>query len=235
MLNGNKNTCQFANEIVSYIYDEITVSERARFETHLAFCHECTNELAGVSNARLSLFEWHRDEFADLPTPEIVIPYPVRYKVQEESVGFSTGIRGFMSFVSFPASVAAGLIVCVGLGYLFLNYSGSERQSVVSNTNVPTVETTIKPPVVPNVEIQEPEVAVDTGSPDRPAARRIQPAKAVEPRRPKAANKSTVRSPVNKTSEFNVPDAPVLSENHEESADGSPRLSDLFADMDSDS
>lgn len=221
------------NDIVSYIYDEINASERAKFETHLAVCHECTNEFAGISDARLSLFEWRRDEFADLPTPEIVIPYPAKRKAEEENVGLLSGIRGWISFVSFPVAVAAGLVVCAGLGFLLINYSGLGEQSIASNANVPTVETTIRPAVIPGVEIRKPEIAVDIVLPDKRATRQIQPVKAVEPRRPKAGKHLTARSRVNKNPDLNVSNAPVLSENYEESDDTSLRLSDLFSEVDS--
>ena len=50
--NGKKQECGFADDIVGYIYDEIGQAERRKFESHLVGCMACTDEFAGISNAR---------------------------------------------------------------------------------------------------------------------------------------------------------------------------------------
>jgi len=73
--NGNKQSCTHFAEIVSYIYDELTVDQRVGFESHLSDCEICRDEFAGISNARFAVYEWQREEFAPLASPTILIPY----------------------------------------------------------------------------------------------------------------------------------------------------------------
>ncbi len=147
--NGNKHKCGFSDEIVSYIYDETGESERKIFETHLVDCTGCTDEFAAISNARFSVFEWHKEEFAHLPTPEIVIPYAPKQRIVEEisSGGFLAGLRGLLSLANFPMAVAAALVVCVGVGFLAMNYSGGQ-QNIANNVNDRSI-----PPVEPRASI----------------------------------------------------------------------------------
>lgn len=55
--NENKYLCGFADEIVAYMYDEIAQPARTKFEDHLLDCPSCTDEFAGISTARLAMFE----------------------------------------------------------------------------------------------------------------------------------------------------------------------------------
>ncbi|MFN0279696.1 MAG: anti-sigma factor family protein [Pyrinomonadaceae bacterium] len=231
--NGNKTNCEFTSDIVAYIYDEISASERAKFETHLAGCHECTNEFAGISNARLSLFEWRSNDFADLPTPQIVIPYKAKSSTNEEvSAGLFAGVRGWLSFANFPVAVAAVLLLCLGLGFLMLNYVGRGDDQIASNSGMPKIEPTDKPVIKPTVEPKKPETTVITETPNVQTSREVRPVKAAENRKPKTNNEIAVRNQANRNLNAKVPEAPTLSENYEESDDASLRLSDLFSEVD---
>ena len=152
MLNrGKEKNCGFSDEIVAYIYDEISDPERRKFETHLADCMSCTDEFADISNARFAMFEWRREEFAHLPTPEIVIPYAKAKNV--EAVGFFGGLRALLSFPSLSSAtlVAGVLAVCVGLGCVVINYMGGVQQ--VADSDKPSVnEHKVSPAVAQNPE-----------------------------------------------------------------------------------
>ena len=116
LTNGNNANCGFADEIVSYIYDESGEVERRKFETHLAGCSTCTDEFAAISNARFSVFEWQKEEFAQLPTPKIVIPYARdAVRDQADSPGFFASLGAFLTFPRFAAAAGA-IVLGVGLG-----------------------------------------------------------------------------------------------------------------------
>ena len=70
MGNEHENKCGFTSDAVSYLYGEMPAHERSVFEDHLAGCDACTDEFAAISYSRVSVMEWQRGEFADLPTPE---------------------------------------------------------------------------------------------------------------------------------------------------------------------
>lgn len=227
--NCNKNGCEFTNEIVSYMYDEIGESERTKFEQHLMDCTVCTDEFAGISNAHFSMFEWRKEEFADLPTPNIVIPYHEK----AEAIGFFAGLRDLLTLSGFPAAatVAAGLIVSIGLGFATMNYLGS-GQDMASNTSV---NVAVPPVVSPENKAQtqqtdvpvqkDVETVTDTSTNDR----QFRPLRASMPAQ--RAKTSTVsqrpNNPVVRNPSATTAKAPALT-NYDDNDDKSLRLSDLF-------
>ena len=243
--NGNKQECVFADEIVSYIYDEIGAAERWKFETHLPGCGVCTDEFADVSNARFSVFEWHKEEFAHLATPEIIILYAAKQRVADENttVGFLAGLRGLLSVSRWPISVAAAVLVCLGAGFLVMNYVSRGDQQIAVNAKVN--EQSVPPVVTPEsaVRVQSPEI-LTANVPDTPetgaskntaASREARRVNASENRRPKPERQltaTTQRNVDNSLGQIASPQkrkAPVLT-NYDDSDDKSLRLADLFDD-----
>lgn len=153
--NGKINNCEFESEIVSYIYDELAASARAKFESHLAGCSACTDEFAGISNARFSVFEWQREEFAPLVTPEIVIPYerPVKAVVSTENEGWFAGLRSSLFGLPGLAGAAAAVLVTVGAVYLAVNYNSVDEQRAAGVNSPVVVEQT--PVSLPKNDVNE--------------------------------------------------------------------------------
>lgn len=125
---NNIDNCLFGNELVSYLYGEMSAAARPDFEDHLRECNSCIAEFAGVSEARLGVFEWHRDEFLALETPRIVIPYA------QPSAPVYSWIDALRDLVLSPAKLATAgaLLAVLGFGFAFF-YSGSEERSVAVN------------------------------------------------------------------------------------------------------
>ncbi|MEO6049778.1 MAG: hypothetical protein ABIP78_00395 [Pyrinomonadaceae bacterium] len=235
--NGNKINCGFSDEIVSYIYDEIGVAERSIFETHLADCPVCTDEFAAISNARFSVFEWQREEFSPLLTPEIIIPYAAKQRVvaEDAQVGILAGLRGLFGVALWPAAAAASLLLCLGLGFIAMNYFGSERQ-IAANVNVPaTVVPTQNVDIAPsNIENEVPSTLItkdNPGSAKEINNSEIRAVKTVGSRRPSRQTTAFVQRSVDIVPQRNMQNskAPVLS-SYEDNDDKSLRLSDLFED-----
>ena len=70
--------------LVGYLYDELARPQRLTFETHLAACQECRDELSGLRTTRTRLAEWAP------PEPELAFqivrgavapPAPSRFRV----------------------------------------------------------------------------------------------------------------------------------------------------------
>lgn len=228
--NCNKNGCKFTDEIVSYMYDEIGEPERSKFEQHLMDCTVCTDEFAGISNARFSMYEWRKEEFAHLPTPNIVIPYHEKV----EAIGFFAGLRDLLTLSGWPAAatVAAGLIVSIGLGFAAVNYLGGGLE-MASNTST---NIAVPPVVSPDNKVQAPdpvsnenENVVVGNNVDRQARPLRASSSAHRPRIERALttvsqrpNSKVVRNPSATTAK-----APALT-NYDDNDDKSLRLSDLF-------
>jgi hypothetical protein len=119
MFKSNENVsphCSKPEEIVAYIYDELKPAGRQSFELHLADCDHCTSELADLSIARLDVYEWHRDEFLALETPEIVVPY-----AQEVRVSWVESVRAFFaaqSRLAFAGGAFGLLAIALAGAYL---------------------------------------------------------------------------------------------------------------------
>ena len=237
--NGNdKQKCPFGDEIVSYMYDEIHGAKRGKFESHLAGCTTCTDEFAGISNARFSVFEWRKEEFAHLPTPEIVIPYEPKTRYAK-TVGFFDGLRDLLTLSgwSSAAMVAAALVICIGLGFVAMNYIGLNGQ--VAGNNKPVVNEQVAPPVV------TPRQNEGSVLPSQPAARDLHVGDVMVPVSTKSASSRDVRPErvsvqVRRVRERNLtasrlPEpsiqqkrkAPALT-TYDEDDDKSLRLADLF-------
>ena len=247
MLNNGhkKQTCGFADEIVAYIYDEIDRAERTKFESHLAGCAVCTDEFAGLSNARFSVFEWRREEFAHLATPEINIPYPAKQSGATTDVraGFLDGLRELLTLAGWSSVVAGALVVCIGLGFVAMNYLGGSQQ-IANDLNkqiVPPVETqntqiaTVSPEIASKKEINP--TATTTNTTDKTTtSREIRPVRAsVDNRRP-GFGKNLTASNQTPHNMGNIPvtqkkrKAPALTE-YADDGDKSLRLADLFDEV----
>ena len=238
--NGNNANCGFSDEIVSYIYDEIGAVERKTFEGHLTVCSVCTDEFAAISNARFTVFEWRREEFEPLATPEFSIPYAGKqYEADEStSAGFLAGLRGLLSVSGWPIAVAAGLVACLGLGLVAMKYLDSGQLQIASNVSVPPVnspDNTKRDDSAVTLSF-EPEPAVDTASTSNKNnfEQKPRPVKPMEihTARPdrqshSVRQRSTDRFAVEQNAKPQLRKAPSLS-NFDENDDKSLRLSDLF-------
>ena len=225
------------DDIVSYIYDEIGAAERTKFETHLrGLLRSAPTNLPpsqmpvfrSLNGRRKSLHIYQRRRSSSPMTRKELLSKNL------PRLDLLSGLRGWLSLVKFPAAVAAGLIVCAGLGFLLLTYLGRDEQQIASNRNnsLPA-EIRALPDVTPKVETLKPETAATKDTPPSLQPNRdVQKVKAVKPRRAISKKQLTARNPVNRNATQNISNAPVLSENYEEADDNSLRLSDLFADVD---
>jgi hypothetical protein len=238
--NGNENesSCGLLDEMISYLYNESSEPERRRFETHLLTCTECTDEFASVANARFSVFEWRREEFADLPTPAIVIPYRSKLAAvaDAEDAGWLAGIRGLFTIPRF-ALAAGSLLAVLGAGFIGINYV-ADRQIAEVTVQENTAPIVVRPEAPPLDAAPKIDTAVSTPDqvtlPERIAENRPRPMKTVEKRRaqaPKTLVASNRRQVERDTTPVSAQQrkAPVLN-NFEDSDDTSLRLADLFAD-----
>lgn len=220
MLDNSNGKCPFTDEIVSYMYDEIGGAEAGVFESHLADCTMCTDEFAAISNARFSVYEWHKEEFAPLPTPQFVIPYDVK-PTAESLPGIFAGFRELFAFNNWPVTVAAALAMAIAVGFLAMSYVDNGEQQIASNSIQ-----NVRPESPSAPQDVEPEQIVSTNADDksgvlnpesagitRPADRRAKHNRAVQPQKAYAVK------PQKK--------APVLSP-FDDDADTTLRLADLF-------
>ena len=217
MVNSANKECGFEHEIVSYMYDELGAADRTQFETHLVDCTSCTDEFAAVSLSRFSVFEWQKEEFAHLATPDIVIPYEAG-TVAVESGGWFAGFAEIFAFARSPLVVGAAFAVVLGIGFIGFNLVGTGGNEIASNI-VPPVVTEQKPVAI----VDEDPIAPDEIRPVTTESRDIRPkvARQASPSRRVVENRS-VPNPTRQARR-----APVLGDLADDDED-SLRLSDML-------
>lgn len=223
--------CEFSESVVPYLYGESSDSERDRFELHMVDCTPCTDEFAELSFSRYSVFEWQKEEFAPMLTPQIFIPYEVK---QVESSGFFASLRDLLlSSRATPLRVAATIVIVVGCGFVAFNYFGKTEQQIASvdetNKNVQIVRT-VPSPVIAAVE---PKVGGSAPSPKVELERVVPLRASTIIRRPKPTSTANSNSPRQVSNDaVSIPPrqdrkSPSLTAGTDDD-DKSLRLTDLF-------
>lgn len=224
----DRDNCGFDELMVAYIYDEASSTERRRFEGHLLDCVRCTDEFASLSNARLSVFEWQKEDFADLATPHFEIPYEAANSVSElEGIGWYAKLQGVFSGFGFPVAAAAGVLVVLGLGFAAVTLFNAPQPEIAANIELerPVVEK--QPMAAPSViTAAVPTVPVNLESENEVDSEPV-PVKAVKIKRAKTSRPAVTQTAERGVSPTRTPKAPALND-FEDLDDRSLRLTDLF-------
>jgi Putative zinc-finger len=181
--NNHKNSsCGFAEQLVSYLYEEIDGTEKTVFEAHLKNCSNCSDEFAAFSGVHFSINNWKIKDFSNLETPLIEIPYKdsvTPTKTQEISGvtdSWLSGLRALFSFSPRAWSLAtasfAVLAVCAVIALFAFN---SRQPNDVATAN----KNQIKPIIAPTVENTPPETNVNSNENNQSEK---QPKQQVEPK-----------------------------------------------------
>ncbi len=159
MLDSRKSdpNCSFAENVVSYLYDEMPRGEKLEFEQHLHGCLSCGEELGAFSVVSNSIQTWRDAEFAGAQAPQISRSL---YELesgnvdveQNEGVSWLTNLRRLfdLSPVMLKSAAAFGTIaILIGMGWIM--FGG------VDNASVETAKT---PEQTSNPVIEKENVAV---------------------------------------------------------------------------
>ena len=230
MRNGKEmNSCLLGEELVAYIYDELPATGRESFEHHLLDCSGCTAELADISLSRLGVYEWHRDEFVPLETPQFVIPYEPK-ALAAPKISWIDALRGLVeSPMRLATAGGAFALVIFAVVFGVSNLSGPSNQIARGEENVapaPQVDSgTASPANIGTVAVQQDDKVEGSVSKrefkSSVSEQRIRPVQA-------KATKPVKRATVPATSAQSVP----RLGNFVETEDTSLRLSDLVANID---
>lgn len=218
----NANTtesCRHSDNIVSYLYDELAASERSTFETHLVDCTSCTDEFAAVADIRFSVYEWHREEFIPLATPQFSIPY----EGDRARAGILSVVAELFTF-SRPAFAMATIAVVLGIGLIAITLTRSDEQQIAANVEAPALSKETPTQAV----LPQPAVTVTTAAPVTSA---FTPVKATV--KPRTTERATRKPPVNTQrddQQRQAVRAPVLTDEID-IEDDSLRLTDLFDEV----
>lgn len=254
-LENNQNiSCQFAEDLISYLYNEIGDSDKLYFEKHLAQCADCAEELSNFGALRSSIIEWRNEEFQPLTTP-VIAAIPER-KVYDLSPAPSASplfarFRDFFTLSpSWMRASAAFAVLAIFVGLLFVTVNSFRAPEIVRMAE----DTALKPvslPVNDSVNQTANELVADnekTFAPESPKpilteTTKNKPLKVRETtvskpeakqsgakiNTAKAAHETkNTAKPLMRENEQNLPSPTLMAEDEE---DDSLRLSDIFAEI----
>jgi hypothetical protein len=216
----------------AYLYDEMSLIERQKFEDHLLDCLDCTDDFAVLADSRYAVYDWHRSEFAQLETPRIVIDYGAR------RLGLFAAVRN--AFALRPVLSAAGGFALLAVAFAIadsvsLTNRGLEVSDAVTLPSV-LVDETVEPTLAaaaPTLETSDPEIGpqVVRATSSGTASKRQDPAR---PRRKNTVKRSELVAGGSPSTPRAEPatTTPRLNE-FVDAADQGLRLQDLVADSDS--
>lgn len=96
--------CDERERLIEYVYGEAVTAERQRIEAHLAECHVCRAEVAGLRSVRDDLLAWDVPRHEPVWRPVVPAPVvaarrsvPVWSLAAAASVVFAAGLAGGMA------------------------------------------------------------------------------------------------------------------------------------------
>jgi hypothetical protein len=239
----------FAEEIVSYLYDETTVKEKFAFEAHLKNCLMCADELAAFGFVRTSLTEWKNDEVFALEMPRLENPAMKTRTpaLSTTSVSWLDNLRELFAWFPAlkPASVAFAVLIVFAAAMFFIN--SSNNNEVASNTkqnpekdssnkvqeNLYSEKQNPQNPENGNVDAKNKPVFTGTVTSKDSTAKsnESQKQKVNAPKTNEAVAENIKNKEEKKLKNVQKNDVPTLS-NYSEEEDKSLRLADLFDEID---
>lgn len=161
--------CNFGEEVVSYIYDEMQTVKKTTFEKHMSSCPNCADEVAAFSSVSFSIRDWRDTEFGTLETPEIVIPYETAkdsaktVEVRSGSRSWIDNLRELFNFspVFLKAVTAFGAIaITIGLGWFLLSTVSDKNANLAEDSQKEQENENVPSPIIKEIEqTNSPEVA----------------------------------------------------------------------------
>lgn len=139
------STCNNGEQIVSFLYGELSDKEKTDFERHLQVCDNCADELGEFSNVHFSLAEWRTEDFQHLSTPIFVMP--PSQSVTEAANSWYETFRRFFALHSAGFSAAAATVLLAFVGFFWFFNNSTANNEIVSNrtTNISGNDVSLKP------------------------------------------------------------------------------------------
>ncbi len=241
--------CSFAEEIVEYIYDEMNGETKVKFETHLAKCNSCADELTGFGIVRSQVSDWKLKEFSPMTTPTVKLPIVQTVENTQVKRRWFESFRNLVmlspAWMTQTAAFAT-LAICFGLAYLAFNYQkpivandvNSVAEIAKATPNVlPTPPINVSP--IPKVETVETTSKTAANQPTKPTVTVVKTMSPTTAKKVVVQTTQTEPKPIVTKTKPNRPakinnqtkqsDVNLLS--NEEDEDESLRLSDLFDEI----
>jgi hypothetical protein len=240
--------CFSERDFVSYLYNEMGEFDRTRLDEHIAECSSCTDEFAGLSESRFSVYEWQKLEFAGLETPEIAGPWQtpsVTEAVASRQPRETSWLDRLRAAIALRPGFALGgvalIIVALGIGFVV-------SQGLIKSANIADANVASEPAAPPSNGLDKVNPSAETRdgttAPDKTTVVQYVPSvrHPVKGSDVQLASGNSSRTPAIKVERASASKqnlapanrrAPRLSD-FEEEEDNTVRLSDLLAEAGTD-
>lgn len=127
-------TCAHADELVTYLYGELSEHEAAQFRLHMQQCGSCNQEVAAFSRVRANIIEWR-----DQSLPSFNFLQAPLYSNAETATQKRSALAAFRQFFTLSpmwmraATVAAALAICALLVFTAIHFS-EQPEAIVQVT-----------------------------------------------------------------------------------------------------
>lgn len=133
MNNNNHKNCGFGEDAAAYLYNELEKGANVNFETHLAKCDSCADEIAEFTVLRSGIVDWKMKSFDVLTTPVIEVPYEKpapSVEIRTEKISWFDSLKNALTFSPAFATITAVMILALfGISYLMFISSGEDYTS----------------------------------------------------------------------------------------------------------
>lgn len=127
----NSNICERADDLIAFLYGELSEIESRRFERHLRECAACEAELGSFGQIRESIIAWRDESLGAAQFPALAsIAIPARVPRKPSALA---ALREFLNLSPLwlkGAAAFASLLFCVCAALAVLYLRGHEPQVV---------------------------------------------------------------------------------------------------------
>ena len=121
--------CGYKELLVTYLYDEASATERAKFEQHLNQCQSCVTELQGFKEVREDLSTW---QVPFVPPIEVTVPRSAGQILRE----LFTVIPGWLKLSSGLIATAAAALLLFSLVGTRISFGGGKVDVAIGKQEV---------------------------------------------------------------------------------------------------
>lgn len=131
---NNFRVCERADDLISFLYDELSEREARSFEQHRRDCRTCDSEIKSFGAVRQSILAW-RDQSLGLADPHSQTKNAISAFVPENNRSALAAIRGFIALSPWwmkGATAVATVLFCALAGLAIVGLLKNPPPSVLS-------------------------------------------------------------------------------------------------------
>ena len=135
----NPAACERADDLIGFLYGELSDDQAQNFERHMHGCGLCSAELAAFSGVRRAVVAWRDESLGGIAFPAAA-PYAAFASVSQEKPSALTALRQFfnLSPLWMKGAVAfATVLFCVFAGLAVASLRPTATAPVAQNTDKP--------------------------------------------------------------------------------------------------